>query len=73
MLDVLRDTSLLPKLLAYSIAHLLICFPGEVLSVERSVAVVRGGARGGPPGARVRVLPLDTQCTVVRECTLRRS
>ena len=40
---------------------------GEVLSVERSVAIVRGGARGGSPGARVRVLPLDTQCMVA--CT----
>ena len=42
-------------------------FQGEVLSVERSVAIVRGGARGGSPGARVRVLPLDTQCMVA--CT----
>ena len=47
----------------------LTCFPGEVLSVERSVAVVRGGARGDPPGVRVRVLPLDTQCIV--KCTPR--
>ena len=51
-------------------------FQGEVLSVERSVAVVRGGAPGSAGAramSRVRVLPLDTQCTVVRECTLRRS
>jgi len=37
-------------------------FCGEVLSIDRSVAVVRGG---GTPGARVRVLPLDTLCAVV--------
>ena len=50
------------------LTHLPRSFTGEVLSVERSVAIVRGGARGGSPGARVRVLPLDTQCMMVT-CT----
>lgn len=38
-------------------------FYGEVLSIERSVAVVRGSS-GATAAPRVRVLPLDTLCAL---------